>query len=225
MPRSDRLRSLAQFLRDGRLHRAEDLAQHFGVSSRTIYRDMERLAASGVPVEGTRGTGYRATAEITVPPLNLTSDELEALHLGLAVVEEVDEPELRAAAKVLSAKLDAVLPEGTRKPAEGWGFAVYPYIEGSTSFHLIPGIRKAVHTRRKLSITYLEPDGSETRRYIWPLNLDYWGRIWSCAAWCELSDAFQVFQVDRIKQFKLLEQSFPDMAGRRYEDYVSAQEP
>ena len=75
MKRADRLYRLMERLKDGSLHRAEDLARELGVSVRTIYRDMETLAASGVPVEGERGRGYTARAAITLPPLNLTLDE------------------------------------------------------------------------------------------------------------------------------------------------------
>ena len=55
MRRSDRLFDLMQLLRGGRLRTAAELAARTGVSTRTIWRDMETLAASGVPVEGTRG--------------------------------------------------------------------------------------------------------------------------------------------------------------------------
>ena len=72
MKRSDRLYALMQRLRDGQLHTAEAMAQDLAVSVRTIYRDMETLAESGVPVEGTRGYGYTVRAAVTLPPLNLT---------------------------------------------------------------------------------------------------------------------------------------------------------
>ena len=86
MRRADRLMALIQHLRDGALHKAADLAAATDVSLRTIYRDMDTLAASGVPIEGERGIGYRVTAAITLPPLNLTMTEVEALHIGLLAV-------------------------------------------------------------------------------------------------------------------------------------------
>ena len=105
MRRTDRLFDLILILRDGRLHRGEDLARALEVSVRTIYRDMETLQLSGVPVEGERGLGYMMTAPITLPPLNLTLVELEALHLGMTVVGEVADAELQQAAASLSAKI------------------------------------------------------------------------------------------------------------------------
>ena len=58
MPRSDRLFDLIQILRDGRLHKASEMAARLAVSDRTIWRDMATLMASGMPVEGERGIGY-----------------------------------------------------------------------------------------------------------------------------------------------------------------------
>ena len=98
MRRTDRLIDLVQILRDGQLHLARDLADSLGVSQRTVYRDMDTLIASGLPVEGARGVGYIMTAPVTLPPLNLTLEELEALHLGVAIVGEAAEPELQEAA-------------------------------------------------------------------------------------------------------------------------------
>ncbi len=79
MRRTDRLFDIIQILRDGNLHRAQDIAEALEVSVRTIYRDMDTLTASGIPVQGERGVGYMVTSQITLPPLNLTTEELEAL--------------------------------------------------------------------------------------------------------------------------------------------------
>ena len=159
MSRTDRLLSLMQLMRDGRLHRAEDLARTLGVSVRTIYRDMEVLTQSGIPVEGERGLGYQITAAITLPPLNLSKLELEALHLGLAIVGDGADADLQAAAKSLSAKVDAVLPEdGTARP-RGFGFAVYPLSGATRGFDHMPAMRAAIRTRQKLRVSYPGADG------------------------------------------------------------------
>ena len=112
MRRTDRLFDIIQILRDGKLHRAQDIADRVEVSVRTIYRDMDTLVASGVPVEGERGVGYMITQAITLPPLTLTVAELEALNLGMAIVAEAADPDLKSAAQTLAEKIDAVLPVG-----------------------------------------------------------------------------------------------------------------
>ena len=98
MRRTDRLFDLIQLLRDGRLHKASDLAEKMEVSVRTIYRDMDTLVGSGIPVEGERGVGYILRAPVFMPPMALTQVELEALHLGAALVRQTADAELQEAA-------------------------------------------------------------------------------------------------------------------------------
>lgn len=223
MKRTDRLFDLIQILRDGRLHRAEDLAKKLGVSIRTIYRDMDTLVASGVPIAGERGLGYMATAAITLPPLNLSLTELEALHLGMAIVGEAADDELRRAAASLSAKIDAVLPEDRRTPPTAWGFAVYPFADAAKGFQHMPAIRAALRARQKLLITYHTDDGQLSQRVIRPLQLDYWGRVWTVTAWCELRSGFRVFRIDRIDSLRVLPQLFVDEDGKTLADYMAGQ--
>lgn len=221
MRRTDRLFELIQVLRDGRLHRAQEMAAALGVSQRTIYRDMETLMASGVPVEGERGVGYMMTAPITLPPLNLTLPELEALHLGMAVVSEAADPELQSAARSLSAKIDAVLPEDRGAPPTGWGFAVYPFADAAQGFVHMPPIRAALRAQQKLRLSYTDLSDAKSSRVIRPLQLEYWGRVWTVTTWCELRNDFRVFRVDRIDSLDVLPELFVDEPGKTLADYVA----
>ena len=144
MRRTDRLFDIIQILRDGNLHRAQDIAEALEVSVRTIYRDMDTLTASGIPVQGERGVGYMVTSQITLPPLNLTTEELEALNLGMAIVAEAADPGLKAAATSLAAKVDAVLPIQTIAEADAWKFAVYPFADAARGFAHMPALRAAI---------------------------------------------------------------------------------
>jgi predicted DNA-binding transcriptional regulator YafY len=223
MRRTDRLFDLLLILRDGRLHRAQDIADRLEVSLRTIYRDMDTLIASGVPIAGERGLGYMATAAITLPPLNLSMTELEALHLGMAVVGEAADDELKAAARSLSAKIDAVLPEDRTMPPTGWGFAVYPFADAARGFQHMPAIRAAIRARQKLRISYPDNEGEVTDRVIRPLQMEYWGRVWTVTVWCELRSDFRVFRVDKITSIRVLPQLFVDEAGKTLADFLARQ--
>ncbi len=216
MKRSERLYALMRRLKDGDLHRAEDLAAALGVSLRTIYRDMEVLAASGVPIEGERGRGYTARAALTLPPLNLTEAELEALHVGLAAVGHSDIAELAEPARALSAKIEAVLPEDTGMAAERFGFATYPFAEAAEGFRHMPAIRRAIRARQKLRVAL----GDEERaRDIRPLHVDYWGRVWTAIAWDERAGDFISFRIDRVRELRALPGLFVDEPGKRLADF------
>ncbi|MCK0148559.1 YafY family transcriptional regulator [Marivita sp. S6314] len=220
MKRVDRLYALMQRLKDGHLHTAEAMAQDLGVSVRTIYRDMDTLAASGVPVEGARGSGYTARAMITLPPLNLTQTELEALHIGLAAVGAGDTPDLAEAAQALSDKIDAVLPEDVDTPTGRFGFATYPFAEPAHGFRHMPAFRKAIRARQKLRLT-LEDD--TMLHVVRPLHLDYWGRIWTCVVWDETAESFATFRIDRVQDLTPLPGLFVDEVGKRLKDFHALQ--
>jgi predicted DNA-binding transcriptional regulator YafY len=222
MRRTDRLFDIIQILRDGKLHRAQEMADALEVSVRTIYRDMDTLMASGVPVEGERGVGYMITEAISLPPLMLTSAELEALNLGLAIVAQAGDETLKGAAETLADKVDAVLPAQTIAEAEAWKFAVYPFADPARNLTHMPLLRAAIKARQKVALTYTSREGAMTRRHIRPLHMEYWGRVWTLTAWCELRAAFRVFRLDLIEFAEALPELFVDEPGKTLADYDPA---
>ncbi|NVO55466.1 YafY family transcriptional regulator [Rhodobacteraceae bacterium B1Z28] len=219
MRRTDRLFDIIQILRDGKLHRAQDIADRLEVSVRTIYRDMDTLTASGVPVEGERGVGYMVREQITLPPLNLTPAELEALNLGMAIVAEAADTDLKTAAKSLADKIDAVLPTQVVAEADTWKFAVYPFADAARGLAHMTPIRAAIKSRQKLRLSYRRIDSVLTDRIIRPLHMEYWGRVWTLTAWCELRNGFRVFRIDLIETVTPQPEIFADEPGKRLNDY------
>lgn len=219
MRRTDRLFDIIQTLRDGKLHRAQDIADALGVSVRTIYRDMDTLVASGVPVQGERGVGYVITQAVNLPPLTLTADELEALNLGIAIVAEAADDALKSAAQSLADKIDAVLPERSIAPADTWKFAVYPFADTVRGFAQMPTLRAAIRARQKLRLTYHSKGDRITTRTIRPLHMEYWARVWTLTSWCELRNDFRVFRVDLVQSAEALPEMFVDEPGKTLADY------
>lgn len=217
--RTDRRLAILQILRDGALHRAQDIAVQLGVSLRTVYRDMDRLIASGVPVLGERGVGYAMTGATTLPPLTLSGPELEALNLGIAIVSEATDRDLKSAALSLADKIDTALPAEGIAEAQAWKFALTPFADAARGFAHMPVLRAAIRARQKLRITYTSNDGMVTQRAIRPLEMTYFGRIWILTAWCELRAAHRVFRVDLVQSAEALPELFVDEPGKTLTDY------
>jgi len=218
MRRTDRLFDLIQILRDGRLHRATEMAERLQVSVRTIWRDMATLMASGLPVEGERGVGYILRAPITLPPMILTQGELEALRLGVRLVAQGADPALARAAQGLATKIASVTPEPEPLTDEDALF-VFTGRETARAAPHLPMLRKAIREKERLAISYIDPEGRETHRDVRPLQLEFWGRVWTLAAWCEARAGFRSFRVDRIVAITPTGETFPDEPGRRVADY------
>ena len=220
MRKTDRLFEIIRILRDGRLHRAQDMANTLGVSMRTIYRDMDTLVASGVPVNGARGIGYMVTSQISLPPFTLTAAELEALNLGIAIVAEAADETLKSAAQSVANKLDALLPERSIAEAEAWKFATYPFADTVRGFAQMPILRAAIKARQKLRVTYHSKGDRITTRIIRPLQMEHWGRVWTLTAWCEWRANFRVFRIDLIQSAEALPEMFVDEPGKQLSDYM-----
>ena len=116
MNRDQRLYDLVQILRDGRLHTAAELAQVMGVSTRTIWRDMTMMAATGIPVEGERGLGYILRTPLVLPPTALTQDEAEVLGEALRQIADDPHHPRQRAAKTLLYKVATMLPQAGLTP-------------------------------------------------------------------------------------------------------------
>ena len=175
--------------------------------------------ASGVPIEGSRGIGYRTLDVTTLPPITLTQAELEVLNLGLAIVVEAADPNFRAAAQSLAEKLDNALPERSVDSAEAWKFARSPFADAARGFSSMPLIRAAIKAKQKLQITYNSKGDRVTTRTVRPLQIDYWGRVWTLTAWCERKSAFRVFRTDLIQTAEARPEMFVDEVGKRLSDY------
>jgi predicted DNA-binding transcriptional regulator YafY len=217
MRRTDRLFDLIQILRDGRLHRASEMATRLQVSVRTIWRDVATLAASGLPVEGERGVGYILRAPITLPPMILNAVELEALRLGLRLAASVEDATLAAAARALAKKIASVTPAPTRDDP-GELFAFPGPTDNRAPAHL-PVLRRAIRAQERVTITYIDPHGLESHRDIRPLALEKNARVSTLAAWCEARSDFRSFRVDRIVAVNPTGETFADEPGRRLADY------
>ena len=216
MRRTDRLFDLIQILRDGRLHRASDISERLGVSIRTIWRDMNTLMASGLPVEGERGLGYILRAPITLPPMILNAVELESLRLGLRLASEGPDAALAKAARALAKRIAAVTPAPTHDPGDLFAF---PGQTDNRAPKHLPALRRAIKAHERVAITYIDQRGTESHRDIRPLALEKHAKISTLAAYCEARGDFRSFRVDRIVAVTLTGERYPDEPGRSLPDY------
>ncbi len=191
MPRQDRLHRLIQTLRDGRLHRAGDLAVAFGVSARTIWRDMATLAASGLPVEGEPGLGYILRAPVTLPPMVLTGPELLALRAGIAAVAGGEDAGLARAARTLGAKIGTVTPGAP-------GDLFDPLAEDPAPQRHLPVLRAAIRARAWLQAAYVGDDGAEVALTFRPLALALDDRLRVVKAQVRGEEGARALRVDRM---------------------------
>ncbi len=218
MRRADRLFQIVQRLRRRGVTTARALAEALEVSERTIYRDVQDLQLSGVPIQGEAGVGYALPRGFDLPPLMFTEEEIEALVLGARVVQAWGGGALADAADQALAKIEHVLPERLRhRVPNARLFAPAFHVRGELTAHL-SSLREAITGQRKIQFRYVDRSKQATERRARPLGLFFWGSAWSVGAWCELRSDFRNFRLDRMRDFAVLDEKFVPEPGRTLAD-------
>jgi len=221
MRRADRLFQIVQLLRQSRATTAAQLAAELQVSERTVYRDVQDLGRSGIPIQGEAGVGYALPVHFELPPLMFTGGEIEALALGARMVQGWADEDLARAARSALSRIENVLPASlAEKLAQSRLFV--------PDFHVPKGmqatlrsVREALDGRAVLRLDYEDEDGGRSSRNVRPLGLFYWGKTWTLVGWCELRVDFRSFRLDRMVAVTKLERKFVDESGKRLEDFLA----
>ena len=225
MRRADRLFRIVQFLRLGRLLTAQNLAAKLEVSQRTIYRDIQDLQLSGMPIEGEAGVGYTLRRDLDLPPLMFTRDELTALVLGARLVRAWGGAENVAAADSALQRIEAVLPEELRGEFDSILLYAPGYRMTQQLRERLDALHGACKTRQAIRFGYEREDGERSERSVRPLALAFWSGVWTLASWCELREDFRSFRMDRMEDVVVLERTFVQKKGQRLEDYLKLTVP
>lgn len=200
----------------------QQLAERLGISRRSVYRDVADLIASGVPIEGEAGVGFRMHSGYSVPPMMFTPEELQALVFGARLVQSCADEGLHEAAEALLAKVDAVLPASLRPRLENIGLLVPDFRLSLDVKRTLGALRQAVSGRKWVAFTYTQGDGTVLEVQVRALCLRYVGGTWTLGGWSEIETAFRAYRVYRIKHMVLSEGCFEIEQGREIADYLAA---
>jgi predicted DNA-binding transcriptional regulator YafY len=222
MRKASRLFEIIQILRLARKAvTAAEIAQALEVTVRSIYRDIGALQAMRVPIEGERGIGYILRPGFDLPPLMFAIEEVEAVVLGLALIERTGDGELMEAARRAGAKIAAAVPAPLRQvlsshTLHAWG-STAPAPEGID----LALIRRAIRDEEKLRLDYRDEQGRESQRTIRPLALIYYSQAFVIVAWCELREALRNFRADRVRNCVETGRHFRNEGDRLREQWMA----
>jgi predicted DNA-binding transcriptional regulator YafY len=198
MRKADRLFEIIQILRrsSGPVT-ADAMAAELETSRRSVYRDISALLGQRVPIRGEAGIGYVLDKGFDLPPLMLTSDEIDAAVLGAHWVMSRGDPQLAKAARDLIAKIEATVPETLRLHVAQPSGGIMPMKPLPDSIDTAI-LRDAIRGGLRLVLQYADVEGRETTRTVWPVIIGYMDNTRILAAWCELREDFRSFRTDRI---------------------------
>ena len=193
---------------------AAELARTFGVTKRTIYRDIQALNESGVPVVSAAGQGYWLMEGYFLPPVSLSPAEAIMLVLGSEVMAQSFDAQYRAAATSASRKIEAVLNEAVAKEVsylkDNIRF-IHATGEPADTSELLQLARRAILERRCLRLSYVKRVANKqeaSERSVNPHGLLHFNDIWMLSAFCQLRGAMRMFRLDRIQSVTLMDETF-----------------
>lgn len=225
MNRTDRLIGILMQLQRHKQRRAEDLADKFEVSVRTIYRDIQALCETGVPVIAITGQGYSLPEEFFLPPVNFTLEEAFMLILGSDFMMQSFDSHYAEIAQSASEKIHTVLPDKYHAEIaylqENIQIFAADSPDDNRAFKL-KQLRQAIMQKRRTYIAYTKPfqiasESPTTSREIDPYSLAQYNNIWFLLAYCHLREEIRVFRLSRIDDLRILPIHFERRANLEQE--------
>lgn len=225
MTKTDRLIAILLFLQSKKLVRAREIASHFNISIRTVYRDLKALEGAGVPLAAEAGDGYRLVDGYHLPPVMLTPDEASALFLGSRLAENLTDESLKLAVISARMKIISVLPSEQKSTLEKLSdsLAVLSPAGNAENSDLLSRFQFAILHHKTVEIRYLSVKADHpVTRITEPKGLVYYLNHWHLIAWCRLRAEYRDFRIDRIKTVTFQDDVFERNDGFSLRDFLKS---
>jgi len=213
MNRIDRLAAILIQLQSRPLVKAQDIADKFSISLRTVYRDVKALEEAGVPVIGEAGTGYRLMEGYKLPPVMFNIDEATALLTASKLVQSKTDAGISKHFTSALDKIRAILRHSEKDHIEEIddhiAVVTHPSIvyQPQSELHL-QSILKAIGSSSVIEMEYTTLEKDETtKRKVEPVGIYYLGSHWYLIAWCQLRKDYRNFRTDKIKRLTITNES------------------
>ena len=207
----DRLVSIIMILLEKKRISAQELADMFEVSKRTIYRDLEAISMAGIPVSATPGTsgGIEIMSQYKIDKKVFSRDDLSALLLGLNSLPKT----LRSSeVEHTLAKLKSLVPEDQAEDIEIRTSQVLidlsPWFGERNVNHNLEIIKAALEESRLISFTYIDGHSTKSERKAEVYQLVLKGRAWYVQTFCLTKNDFRLFRLSRMTALTLLDEKF-----------------
>jgi len=211
MNRIDRLFGILVLLQSKKYVPAELISEKFGISVRTVYRDIKALNETGVPVSFENGRGYFIVQGYFLPPVSFTPEEANALVLMENFTLRFADRSIQEHYTNALTKIKAVLRGSHKDKVEGIEqqvVAVSSHLCPSNNFAFLSGIQEAIGSRKILRIQYQNLEEEVSEREVEPIGLIFYAFNWHLIGWCHLRKAYRDFRVSRIRSMSQTQTPF-----------------
>lgn len=221
--RFDRIIAIFIHLQSGRVVKAQELADRFEVSLRTIYRDIRSLEASGVPVTGEAGVGYSLLEGYRLPPVMFTPEEASSFVAAEKLMQKFSDRSLGASFESAMFNVKSVLRANTKDQIATLETQVWVNNSAKVFNENTPDalsiIMSSIAEKKQVALEYKSLYSEEaSNRIIEPVGLFNENNRWYILAYCHLRESYRQFRTDRMVGLKLTGRPFTKKHGN-VEDY------
>jgi predicted DNA-binding transcriptional regulator YafY len=220
MNRVDRLLGIVTMLQSKKYVSAEKLSQRFGISVRTIYRDVRALDEIGVPVSFENNKGYFIVEGYFLPPVSFTEEEANSLILLASLADRFADVSVAKNTENALEKVRAVLRSREKESASQLRDRIRVINPGKDqrSFEFLADIQKSISRNTILYLEYTDHKKQRTKREVEPIGIIYYTEQWHLIAWCWMRDGYRDFIVKQIDVLRPTNKPF------RKTDHISLDE-
>lgn len=212
--RFDRIIAILIQLQSKRIVKAQELAERFEVSLRTIYRDIRTLEASGVPIYGEAGIGYSLVDGYRLPPVMFTREEAGSFIAAEKLMQKFIDKELGQHYQSAMFKLKSVLQNSDKDWVSSIESKVLVQPSSGNLFNEnVPNamaiLFKSVADKTQVVLNYqaLEAE-TASERTIEPVGVFHDNQNWYMLGFCHLRNDYRQFRADRIEGIRKTEIPF-----------------
>lgn len=225
MNRIDRLHAILTHLQSKKRVTAQEVADRFNISLRTVYRDVKALEESGVPVIGEAGSGYTIMEGYRLPPVMFSQEEAAALLLGSKLAEHLADASVKKHFNAALYKIKAVLRATDKEHVDQLDDHIavisrMPSVDSDGRY--LVDLQKSLGDKKVIYIRYQSGEEAVTERKVEPIGLCYYGQAWHLIGWCKLRNNYRDFRVSRIQQLQITDEVFEADSHPSLQDYLQA---
>lgn len=228
MNRIDRLSAILIHLQSKRMLVAQEIADRFEISLRTVYRDIRALEEAGVPIGAEAGKGYFLMEGYSLPPVSFSKEEAGAIIMAAKLTDKNTDLSIQKRFEDALFKIKAALKlqekdylESLEKNIEVIRHLPSPSDEFPNYF--LVDIQKALANKLIVDFDYYSSYSDQfTNRRVEPLNLYYYSNHWHLIGYCRKREDLRDFRTDRIMKLKVLDEKFDPTPRINSPDYLRA---
>ncbi|POY37030.1 transcriptional regulator [Solitalea longa] len=214
MNRIDRISAILIQLQSRKIVKAQDIADRFGISLRTVYRDVKTLEEAGVPIIGEAGVGYSIVDGYRLPPVMFTKEEATAFLTAEKLIEKFTDSSTDSVYKSAMFKIRSVLKSTEKDMLENMEDHIevlrkYSPFHSSSLGNTLQTLLKSISEKKVIQLEYRAFATTEkTSRKIEPVGIFYSSGYWHTIAYCQLRTDYRDFRADRMLKITITDELF-----------------